>query len=250
MNRRIEFEADVFSSNGLTLLVDGTAQSHVDAVDPTRLFFEYTRRVGHVLDALGAPGAPLRAAHLGGGALTLARYVAATRPGSAQVVVDIDREVLEAVLVRLPLPGDADIEFVVGDAASVIDTLTASFDVVIVDLYRRLQPPAFVETAAFMGGCLRLLAPRGALVVNVADAAGLVRLRGQTRAISRSDPGAQLLVAGDPSMLSGAEEGNAVVVAAPDGLPDGLGERLLALGPHPTEVLEGDRLDFVLWGAC
>ena len=54
----IEFEADVFSSSGLTLLVDGAAQSHVDPDDPTRLFFEYVRRIGHVLDAM-AGRAPL-----------------------------------------------------------------------------------------------------------------------------------------------------------------------------------------------
>ena len=53
---RIEFEADVFSPSGLTLLVDGTAQSHVDPDDPTRLFFEYVRRIGHVLDARARAG--------------------------------------------------------------------------------------------------------------------------------------------------------------------------------------------------
>ena len=75
---RIEFEADIFSATGLTLLVDGTAQSHVDPDDPTRLFFEYVRRIGHVIDAMGLPGSPLRVLHLGAGAFTLARYLAAT----------------------------------------------------------------------------------------------------------------------------------------------------------------------------
>ena len=51
-------------------------------------------------------------------------------------------------------------------------------------------------------------------------------------------------------MLSGADEGNAVLVAAPDGLPRRLEERLAANGPHPAEVLTGARLDFALWGAC
>ena len=55
---RIEFEADVFSPTGLTLLVDGTAQSHVDPSDPTRLFFEYMRRLGHVLDTVAPAGEP------------------------------------------------------------------------------------------------------------------------------------------------------------------------------------------------
>ncbi|WP_203230761.1 spermidine synthase, partial [Agromyces humi] len=90
---RIEFEADVFSPTGLTLLVDGTAQSHVDPADPTRLFFEYVRRLGHVLDAVAPEGEPIRVLHLGGGAMTLPRYVAATRPGSHQLVVELDPEV-------------------------------------------------------------------------------------------------------------------------------------------------------------
>ena len=149
-----------------------------------------------------------------------------------------------------PCPRAPTSSVVVGDAASVIETLDGPFDLVIVDLYARLQAPAFVETVDFMGGCLRLLEPGGVLAVNVADAAGLGRLGRQARAIARVDPTAALLVAGDPSVLSGAEEGNAVLVAAPGELPQGLRERLLAHGPHPAEVLDGDRLDFVLWGAC
>ncbi|MCD2441619.1 fused MFS/spermidine synthase [Agromyces sp. SYSU K20354] len=249
---RIEFEADVFSASGLTLLVDGTAQSHVDPGDPTRLFFEYVRRIGHVIDAIGLPGSPLHALHLGGGALTLPRYVAATRPGSRQVVVELDPELLELVLARLPLPVGADIALVVGDAASVIGDLAsqAPFDVVIVDLYSRLEPPGFVATPEFMSGCLALVAPDGLLAVNVADASGLARLRAQSRAVARADPSAELLVTGDASVLSGADEGNAVLVAAPDGLPGRLAERLAANGPHPAEVLTGARLDFALWGAC
>ncbi|MFF2271525.1 spermidine synthase [Agromyces sp. NPDC058136] len=249
---RIEFEADIFSSTGLTLLVDGTAQSHVDPGDPTHLFFEYVRRIGHVIDAMGLPGEPLRVLHLGGGAFTLARYVEATRPGSVQHVVDLDGELVERVLARLPLPAGADIAVHVDDAASVIGAPGAlgPFDVVIVDLYRRLQAPDFVETPEFMGGCLALLAARGLLVVNVADAEGLARLRGQARAVARARPAAELLVAGDATVVAGTEEGNTVLVAAPDGLPERLAERLLAHGPHPAEVLTGARLDFVLWGAC
>ncbi|GAA1811115.1 fused MFS/spermidine synthase [Agromyces neolithicus] len=249
---RIEFETDVFSASGLTLLVDGTAQSHVDPDDPTRLFFEYVRRIGNVIDAIGPPGSPVHALHLGGGALTLARYVAATRPGSRQVVVELDAELLELVLARLPLPAGADIAIMVGDAASVIDDLASQrpFDVVIVDLYARLEPPAFVATPAFMSGCLALVAPGGLLAVNVADAAGLARLRAHSRAVARADPTAELLVTGDAAVLSGADEGNAVLIAAPDGLPGRLVERLAANGPHPAEVLTGARLDFALWGAC
>ena len=85
------------------LLVDGTPQSHVDLDDPRHLEFEYMRRLGHVVDLAGPPGAPLRVLHLGGGGLTLARYTAATRPGSAQLAVEADAEVAELVRQRLPL---------------------------------------------------------------------------------------------------------------------------------------------------
>jgi spermidine synthase len=248
---RIEFEADVFSSTGLTLLVDGAAQSHVDPQDPTRLFFEYVRRIGHVLDAVADPGAPLRVLHLGGGAMTLARYVEATRPGSAQVVVDADAQLVALVVARLPLPPGSGIAVMVADARAALDRLPAAdrFDVVIVDLYARLDAPAFVDEPAFMGACLSRLAPRGLLLVNVADAADGPRLAAQARAIARADPEAELVVAGPPAVLAGAEEGNAVIVAGP-AIPPRVLERLRTGGPFPAEVLEGARLDVVLWGAC
>ncbi|WP_395245785.1 spermidine synthase [Agromyces sp. MMS24-K17] len=249
---RIEFEADVFSPSGLTLLVDDVAQSHVDPADPTRLFFEYAQRIGHVLDAVADPGAPIGALHLGGGAFTLPRYVEATRPGSHQVVVEHDADLLRIVLDRLPLPRGADIETVVADASRAVRDLAGRplVDVVVLDLYTGLVPPGFVTDVPFLSACLDRLAPHGVLVANVADAAGLDRLRALARAIARARPAAELLVAGDANVVSTQEEGNTVLVAAPDGLPRGLEERLRAKGPFPVEVLTGPRLDFVLWDAC
>ncbi|MGX5697675.1 spermidine synthase, partial [Agromyces soli] len=220
------------------------------------------------------PGARGRALHLGGGALTLPRYLAATRPGSPQLAVELDGELLATVLERLPAP--AGVETVVADASAAVPALAGAgrrFDLVVVDLYRRLDPPAFVASEVFMGQALSLLADGDGgddgtgtgtgtgtgngtavvaplLVANVADAAGLGRLRAQARAVVRADPSAELLVAGDPAVLSGAEEGNAVLVAGPRGIPPAVAERLRSLGPHPVEVLEHDRLDFALWGAC
>ena len=120
----------------------------------------------------------------------------------------------------------------------------------IVDLYARLDAPAFVDEPSFMAGCLGLLAPDGLVMLNVADAPGLVRLRAQARALARADPDAELLAAGDPAVLSGAEEGNVILIAAPGGFPAGLIDRLLGAGPFPVAVLTGHRLDAALWGAC
>src|SRR4029077_15904909 len=84
------------------LLIDGVPQSHVDLEDPGYLDFEYVRRLGHVIDTAAPPGQPLRVLHLGAGALTLARYVAATRPGSPQLAVEVDGALVDLIRLRLP----------------------------------------------------------------------------------------------------------------------------------------------------
>src|SRR3954454_24085753 len=85
-----ELLGDADRDGSWMLLVNGTPQSHVDLEDPTHLEFEYVRRMGHVLDLAAEEGRPLDVVHLGGGALTLARYVAATRPGSLERDVEIE----------------------------------------------------------------------------------------------------------------------------------------------------------------
>ncbi|GAA1522477.1 hypothetical protein [Agromyces terreus] len=152
----------------------------------------------------------------------------------------------------------ADAEDAVAGAAAARER----YDLVIVDLYTRLAAPAFADDPRFLGDCLGLLGPGGLVAVNIADAAGLARLRTAARAFARAAPGCELLAVGDTAVLDGSEEGNTVLVAAPgagapgaaaprgSGLPLGLAERLAGAGPFPATVLEGARLDFALWGAC
>src|SRR5262249_56299509 len=86
-----------------TLLIEGILQSEVDLGDPRHLQIEYMQRLGHLADLAGPAGMPLRVLHLGGGGLTLARYVAATRPGSRQLAVESNAAVAALVSRRLPL---------------------------------------------------------------------------------------------------------------------------------------------------
>jgi spermidine synthase len=46
----------------------------------------------------------VHALHLGGGALTLPRYLAHTRPGSRQLVAEVDDALTDLVREHLPLP--------------------------------------------------------------------------------------------------------------------------------------------------
>src|SRR3954463_14817293 len=131
-----ELLGDADRDGSWVLLVDDTPQSHVDLDDPKHLEFEYVRRMGHVLDLAAEEGRPLDVVHLGGGALTLARYVAATRPGSRQRVVEIDDPLTELVRAHLPLPRDARIRVRAADARAGLAALrTDSADVVLTDVF-------------------------------------------------------------------------------------------------------------------
>src|SRR5439155_17757588 len=127
---------DADRPGGWTLFVDGVPQSYVDTTDPTHLEFEYMRRLASVADAAGPPGAPLRVLHLGGGALTLPRYVAATRPGSRQRVVEHDGPLVELVRRELPWDRRASLRVRVGDAREVVAaTPDAAYDLVVADVF-------------------------------------------------------------------------------------------------------------------
>ena len=114
--QRAEIHPDGFSDHGYVLEIGGAEQSHVDIADPGYVFYEYLRRIANTVDALAPAGEPITAAHLGAGALTLVRYIQATRPGSRQVAVDIEPELMGFVTDRLPLPAGTDCQLVVGDA--------------------------------------------------------------------------------------------------------------------------------------
>src|SRR5689334_21830673 len=79
-----ELLRDLDRANAYFLSVEGVPQSHVDLDDPTDLEFEYVRWIADIADLAAPEGQPLRVLHLGGGAATVARYLAATRPGSKQ----------------------------------------------------------------------------------------------------------------------------------------------------------------------
>ena len=102
--------------------------------DPRRLGFSYLRHLAAVLDSTAHRHTPQRILHLGGGALSLPRYVAAVRPSAIQVVVEHDRALVALVSRVLPLPADADITIRIDDARTFIESTMATFDAVVVNV--------------------------------------------------------------------------------------------------------------------
>ena len=78
------------AAGGRTLILNSARHSYVDLNDPEHLEFAYTQWIGAVADTVRPPGAPIDALHLGGGGFTVPKYVRATRPGSDQLVVELD----------------------------------------------------------------------------------------------------------------------------------------------------------------
>ena len=247
---RAEVRPDRFTS-GFELVVDGTAQSHVDLDDPTHLFFEYVARMGHVIDQLGDPGQPLTALHLGAGALTLPRYIEATRPGSRQQVIELEPELVDLVRRELPLPRGASIRVRYGDAREVLDRLPAGLrgavDLLVVDVFAGARTPAHVTSVEFYTECAAFLAPGGVLLANIADGVGAAFARGQASTLGMVF--ADVAVLGEAQVLKGRRFGNFVLVASPAQLPLDWMPRLLAGGPHPAQLVHGATLRNWIAGA-
>jgi len=207
-----ELVPDPDQDSAFTLLLDGAPQSHVDLADPTHLVFEYIRRMAAAIDLIAPPGEPLRALHLGGGALTLPRYLAATRPGSAQRVVEIDGPLVELVRRALPLPAKANVRVRVADArAAVTGMRDAGYDLIVLDVFAGARTPAHLASVEFLRDVARVLDPAGWLVANIADGPPLRYARGQVATIRAALPEACLVA--DAAVLRGRRFGNLVVLA-------------------------------------
>ncbi|WP_341718742.1 fused MFS/spermidine synthase [Micromonospora sp. FIMYZ51] len=246
---RLELAVDPSRPTGRTLLAGGVEQSYVDLADPRYLHFEYVRRMAAVVDLAAPTGDPLDVLHLGGGALTLPRYVAATRPGSTQLVVERDPAVVALVARELPaLP--AGVEVQVTDAReAVADAPADTYDLVLADIYRAARMPPHVATVSFAAEVARVLRPDGIYLVNVTDLPPLVVTRVQVATLRAVF--ADVCVVADRRMLRGRRYGNVVLAAAlcPDRLPVARLAARARRDPLPGGVLHGAALDTFVAGA-
>jgi spermidine synthase len=224
-----------------TLLVDGAPQSHVDLDDPAYLSFEYQRRLGHVIDLVAPAGRPVHAVHLGGGAFTLARYLAATRPRSTQQVVERDAALVQLVRQKLPLEQNARIRVRSVDAREGLAKVPDGWaDLVIADVFSGARTPAHLTSTEFLDEVRRTLKPGGYYAANLADGPPLAHLRGQIATAAARFP--ELALVADPTVLRGKRFGNAVLVASDTALPLAELTRRAASDPHPGRVEHGKAL--------
>ena len=248
---RATITPDRWVNGAYTLTVNGTPQSHVNLDDPSQLFFEYVQRMGHVIDRIGDPGEPITALHLGAGALTLPRYVEATRPGSRQQVIELEPDLVDYVREVLPWSKRASIRIRHGDAREVLarlpEGLRGTVDLIVVDVFSGARTPPHVTSVEFYTEAVALLSARGILVANVADGTGLAFARGQAATLAAVLP--EVAVLAETQILKGRRFGNLVMVGSTAPLPFDWMPRLLAAGPHPSKIVAGAELREFIGGA-
>ncbi|MDF2561349.1 MAG: spermine synthase [Microbacterium sp.] len=232
------------------LSVDGIPQSVVSMTDPTELAYDYIRHIARAMDAAVEPGAPLFTVHLGAGALTLARYVEATRPGSPQLVVEFEPALYEAVITALPLPSGAEVRAVFGDARAIADAelpdawVDARFTVV--DLWDAAVIRHHVASQEFYRRVAARSAADGVVAVNLLDGHPFEYSRRQAATLASVFAHVAVVLDAEPNDDEGPL-GNVVVFASDEPLdivtsPDLLGT------PRP-HLLHGDSLTSWIDGA-
>ncbi|SDZ27878.1 spermidine synthase [Herbiconiux ginsengi] len=243
-------------SQSYELIVGGIPQSRVSLAYPELLDYPYVRHIARMLDAAAPTGTPLLVVHLGAGALTLPRYVAATRPGSPQIVVEYERTLGEAVLEALPLPPGADVTMLWGDARELAATTTPETgwrDVpfTIVDLWDAARVSAHVSSAEFYTLVSARMSPGGVMAVNLLDGGTFDYARGQAATLATLFEHVAVVLDTEPfghppvdNVVVFASDTPIAVAEHPELLDDNDNDEDDPAGPRPT-VLSGARLD--LW---
>lgn len=235
---RVELLQDLDRRTGRVLLVDGVEQSYVDD-DPTHLEFEYMQHMAIVLDLVSPRPTPVSVVHLGAGAMTMARWFAATRPESRQTAVESAADVLEVMQTLAPVKCTV----IVDDAMNALATLPqADADVVIWDLYDGPRAVTTALTLEAVRSMRALLDDDGYLLLNVSDATPFDIVRPVLASLRNCFEDVVLLA--EPSTMRGRRSGNCVLVgSAGQTLPAQPLARAGAAAPVRATVLADDDLD-------
>jgi spermidine synthase len=230
-----------------TLRMGRTDQSYVDLDDPLRLEFDYVQRLAEAIDAAAPAGERIRVVHVGGALMTLPRYVAATRPSSAQIVLEPDAELTAFVREHVPLPRRSGIKVRdVGGREGIAALRDDYTDIVVIDAFAGSQVPAELTTTEFFADVRRVL-DDGMMLINVTDK-GLDYARRVAAAAAKIF--GELSLSAESSTLKGRRFGNIVILAADRPLPVDELARRSAQSAYPYRVVTGDRLQQLIGGAA
>jgi spermidine synthase len=235
---------DLAYRRAFTLRVGRTDQSYVDLDDPLRLEFDYVQRLADVLDSVAQPGRT-RVLHVGGAGMTLPRYVAATRPTSAQVVLEPDIELTAFVRRHLPLPAHSGIKVRGTDGRRGIAELRdGDADLMIIDAFVGARVPAELTTTGFLADAGRTLSDHGVIIINLTDRGPLGYARRVLAGVRPIFP--HILLCTESATLKGRRFGNVIIAGSATPLPYAAIAERAGRPPFPYRVVHGARLHQLL----
>lgn len=203
--------------SGRTLVLDGVQHSYVDLDDPEHLEFAYVQAIASLADTAFAPAEPLDTYHLGGGGLTVPRYLTAVRPGTTSAVSEIDPGV---VRLDRELLGDDVVDALRVQAEDgrlgLRSLATGSRDLVVGDAFGGVSVPWHLTTAETVADVRRVLRPGGVYAMNLIDHGSLAFAR--AAAATLADGFGHVAVAAEPGVWAGDDGGNLVAAASDDRL--------------------------------
>jgi spermidine synthase len=236
---------DLAYPRAFTLRVGRTDQSYVDLDDPLRLEFDYVQRLADIVDSVAEPRQRLRVVHVGGAAMTLPRYLAATRPTSAQVVLEPDIELTAFVRRHLPLTARSGIKVRGTDGRRGIAELRDGYaDLVIVDAFVGARVPAQLTTGAFLADARRVLSDHGVIIINLTDRGPLGYSKRVLAGVRRAFP--HVLLCTEASTLKGRRFGNVIIAGGATPMQHAAIAERAGRPPFPYRVLHGARLKQLL----
>lgn len=230
--------ADESRPGGRLLMLDTLRHSYVDLDDPTHLEFRYAKVFADVVDAL-APSGPLEVVHVGGGGFTLPRYLETVRPGSTNVVLEIDPGLVELSRERLGLALGPRLEVRTGDARLLVDELPpGGHHVVLGDAFGGVAVPWHLTTVEFVEAVRATLRTGGVYVLNLIDGPPLRFARAEAATLRQVFR--HVAVVAPPDVLQGERRGNLVLVGGDGPLDGGRIAAHIAARDGEEQVLTGE----------
>ena len=230
---KIEF---VSEEGGVVVEIDGVGQSYINLENPTFLAFDYLERIADFLDAIDEPGWRYRTIHVGGAGMSLARYQAATRPTSPQIVLEPNAELTALVREKLPLPPRSGIKVRAQDGRSGLTAMRDDFaKAIVIDAFAGASVPKELATVEFYTICRRVCLPDGVVLVNLIDQRPFNWARRTIAAIAKVF--SEVAVVAETRILNQPRFGNLVVAASNVELPIAEVNRMSRRAIFPHRVI-------------
>lgn len=221
-------EPDPDRPGGRLLLLDTLSHSYVDVRDPTHLEFDYTKTIGDAIAIFRPARRRVDALHIGGGGFTLPRHLAAKRPGSRSLVLEVDAALPDLARERLGLRTGADLRVRAVDArVGLREQPRGAYDLVVGDAFGGVAVPWHLTTIELVRDVRRTLRPRGLYALNLIDWPPSDFARAEVRTLLRGFRHVALVA--PPALTRGEDGGNFILLASQAPLPlDALRRRIAA----------------------